>query len=101
MATPKKSAEKLPAKVGRPLNQPEVLKLETNVPMPERGVRDPEFVIRVNEILTQIKPRQSFVVPRVKLHTVKKLIKTQHASMIMKSAVIKPDERFARIWRVK
>lgn len=101
MATPKKTAEKIPAKSVRSVSVPEVLKLETNVPMPERGIRDPEFVVKVSEILTQIKPRQSFVVPKVKLHTVKKIIKTQHAAMVMKSAVIKPDERFARIWRVK
>lgn len=101
MASPKKVAAKLPAKTVEKTVEFELLKLETNVPMPERGVRDPEFLKKVNDILTQIKPRQSFVIPKIKLHTVKKIIKTHHANMIVKSAVIKPQEQFARLWRVR
>lgn len=105
MASPKKVAAKLPAKTVEKLVEKtvefELFKLETNVPMPERGVRDPEFLKKINDILAQIKPRQSFVIPRVKLHTVKKIIKTNYAAMIVKSAVIKPQEQFARLWRVR
>ena len=101
MASPKKTPAKSAVKLGRPAKEMETLKIETNVPLPERGIRDPEFVKQVSSLLDHIKPRQSFVIPKVKLHTVKKLMKTQYASMLMKSAVIQPEQRFARIWRVK
>jgi hypothetical protein len=101
MASPKKVVAKSAAKLKRVGNEPDTLRLETGIPLPERGIRDPEFVKQVSDLLGQIKPRQSFVVPKVKLHTVKKLIKTNHGNLLMKSALIKPEERFARIWRVK
>ena len=100
MATPKKGAVKSAAKSIKIVSNVEMLKLESNVPMPERGFRDPVFVEQVNSLLLQIKPKQSFVVPKAKLHTVKKLIRTHHEAMVFKSMVIKPEERFARIWRV-
>jgi len=101
MESSKKIAAKSAVKLKSVADEMQTLKLESNVPLPERGVRDPEFVKQVGDLLTQIKPRQSFVIPKVKLHTVKKIIKTHHGNLLMKSAVIKPEQRFARIWRVK
>lgn len=93
-----------PVKRGRPSTKQDgmdILKIENNVPMPQRGIRDPEFVSKVVTILSQIKPKQSFVVPKKKAHAVKKVCKSeQHSHMVVRMAVIKPEERFVRVWRV-
>ena len=78
-----------------------VLKLENNVPMPERGARDPEFIEKVSGLLSQMKVKQSFVVPKKKAHSVKKVAKSDtFAHITMRMSVIKPDQKFVRIWRV-
>jgi len=100
MATSKKQVAKS-APVGRPKLEPVTLKLENNVPIPPRGIRDPHFVNEVSSLLNSIKPKQSFVVPKEKLHAVKRLIKTDYQSFVVKSALIKPDDKFARVWRVR
>lgn len=82
-------------------NGMDILKLENNIPLPARGVRDPLFLEKASKVLNDIKVSQSFVVPKPKLYAVQKLVKTSYQSMVIKSAVIKPDNKFARIWRVK
>lgn len=100
----KNSTKVPPVKRGRPSSKVDgmdILKLENNVPMPQRGVRDPEFISKVGVILSQIKPKQSFVVPKRKAHSVKKVCKSeQYSHMVVRMAVIKPEERFVRVWRV-
>lgn len=100
MATSKKQVAKS-APVGRPRLEPVTMKLESNIPIPLRGIRDPQFVTQVVSLLREIKPKQSFVVPKEKLHAVKKLVKTDFQSLVVKSALIKPDDKFARVWRVR
>ncbi len=100
-----RNATKAPHKKrGRPSSKEDgmdILKLENNIPMPARGVRDPEFIAKVGAILTHIKPKQSFVVPKKKAHSVKKVCKSdQYSHMVVRMAVIKPEERFVRVWRV-
>ncbi len=91
-------------KRGRPSSKEDgmdILKIENNIPIPARGVRDPEFVAKVGSILSQIKLKQSFVVPKRKAHSVKKVCKSdQYSHMVVRMAVIKPEERFVRVWRV-
>ncbi len=90
--------KKAPAESSKEL---QVLKLENNVPMPERGTRDPEFVERVSGLLAQMKVNQSFVVPKKKAHTVKKVTKSDTFNhLTMRMSVIKPDNKFVRIWRL-
>ena len=101
MATSKKSAVKSAAKTLLVKHSMHVLKLESNVPLPERGIRDPQFVQEASQIIKSMKVSQSFVVPKHKLHSVKKLIKTDFENLVVKSALIKPEEKFARIWRVR
>lgn len=101
MATSKKSAAKSAAKTFPVKQHMSVLKLESNVPLPERGIRDPQFVLEASQIIKSMKVSQSFVVPKHKLHSVKKLIKTDFENLVVKSALIKPEEKFARIWRVR
>lgn len=98
----KKTAPVAAAKAAlRSKNEQEVLKLESNIPFPERGFRDPEFVQRTEEVLKVIKNTQSFVVPKAKFFAVKKLIKMKYGAYVIKSAIIKPDAKFVRLWRVK
>lgn len=101
MATSKKQPVKSTGKL-RPL-KPEVslLTLEDNIPLPERGVRDPLFLKQAGDILKKIKPQQSFVVPKSKLHSVKQLIKNEYDHLVIKGQVIQPENKFARIWRVR
>jgi hypothetical protein len=100
MATSKKTAVKKAAFVTAPV-EPTMLKLEDNIPVPERGMRDPMFMQQVSDLLKKIKPKQSFIVPRIKLHSVKRMAKNQFEHMLVRGIVIKPEEKFARIWRVK
>jgi hypothetical protein len=101
MATSKKPAAKSAAKATMVKNHLSILKLESNVPLPERGIRDPQFVQEASQIIKSMKVSQSFVVPKHKLHSVKKLIKNDFENLVVKSALIKPEEKFARIWRVR
>lgn len=79
-----------------------LFKLENNIPIPERGNRDPEFVAKVTNLLSIIKTSQSFVVPKKKAHHVKKLSQNENfVHMHIRMSTIKPDEKFVRIWRVK
>lgn len=82
-------------------NGMDILKLENNVPLPLRGIRDPLFIEKASKILNDIKVSQSFVVPKPKLYAIQKLAKDSYQSIVIKSAVIKPENKFARIWRVK
>jgi hypothetical protein len=100
MATSKKPAVKKAANVTSPV-QPTILKIEDNIPVPERGMRDPMFMQQVGDLLKKIKPSQSFIVPKVKLYSVKRMAKNQFEHMVVRGIVIKPEEKFARIWRVK
>ena len=94
---PVKSTGKL-----RPLkSETSVLTIEDNVPLPERGVRDPAFLLEAGNILKKIKPKQSFVVPKSKLHSVKRLVKMEFDHLVIKGQVIQPENKFARIWRVR
>ena len=90
------------AKTGtRSKNELEVLKLESNVPFPERGFRDPAFIEKADELLKTMRVTQSFVIPKNKFHAFKKLVKIKHGAYVIKSTVIKPDNKFVRIWRTK
>lgn len=82
-------------------NGMDILKLENNIPLPPRGVRDSLFVEKASKVLNDMKVSQSFVVPKPKLYAIQKLAKTSYQSMVIKYAVIKPENKFARIWRVK
>jgi len=99
------NSKKQPVKsAGRPRvlkQEMSLLTLEDNVPLPERGVRDPLFLQQAGDILKKIKPRQSFVVPKSKLHSVKRLIKSDFERLVIKGQVIQPENKFARIWRVR
>lgn len=78
-----------------------VLVLETGIPFPARAFRDPEFIDKADSIMRSMKVSQSFVVPKERLHAVKRVAKLYYESMVFKSTVIKPDMKFARVWRVK
>lgn len=79
----------------------EVLKLETGIPLPLRSFRDPVFMDKVDVLVKGMKVNQSFVVPKERLHAVKRLVKVRHEELLFKSSLIKPDEKFARVWRVR
>ena len=64
-------------------------------------MRDPEFNAKAIELLNSIKVKQSFVVPKNKAFTVKKISKLKFANMVLRSALIKPHNQFVRVWRVK
>lgn len=100
MATTKKPV-KSTGKLKPIRSEMSVLIIEDNVPLPERGVRDPLFLQQAVDILKKIKPKQSFVVPKSKLHSVKRLVKTEFDHLVVKGQVIQPENKFARIWRVR
>lgn len=74
--------------------------IEENIPIPPRGSRDPETAAKINKIFATLKKDQSFVLPRNKLHTAQQIAKTKFPEMKIRTAVINPDKKFARIWRV-
>lgn len=78
-----------------------MLTLENNVPLPARGERDPEFKSKVRDLLKAIKKGQSFVVPKPRLHMVKKIAGSEFDSYRLRSSIIVPDKKFARIWRTE
>lgn len=94
----KKSASSAKIAIDNGIN---LLQIENNVPLPERGMRDPEFHAKATELLSNIKVKQSFVVPKNKAFTVKKLGKSKFENMVLRSALIKPHNQFVRVWRVK
>lgn len=79
----------------------QVLQLENNVPMPKRGMRDPEFVTKASELLQQIKIKQSFVIPKNKVYAIKKINKTDFSHLALRTTLIKPQNEFARVCRIK
>lgn len=78
-----------------------VLVLETGIPFPIRAFRDPEFIEKADALMRGMKISQSFVVPKERLHAVKRIAKINYESQLFKSTIIKPDLKFARVWRVK
>lgn len=78
-----------------------ILTLENNIPVPLRGLHDPEFVKAIDRLFRDMKPRQSFVVPKPKAHGVKRIHKANHSEILIKSSVIKPEEKFVRFWRLQ
>ena len=79
---------------------PVTMSIENNIPLPKRGVRDPEFLLRAEKLLKKIKPKQSFVVPKSKLYSIQKLVKSDFPAYKIRSSVIKPENKFARVWRL-
>lgn len=81
--------------------EPVVLMLESGIPFPARAFRDPEFIEKANALMKGMKVSQSFVVPKERLHAVKRVAKLNYEALMFKSTIIKPDMKFARVWRVK
>jgi hypothetical protein len=77
-----------------------LLELESGIPIPERGVRDPEFYNKMTEVLGSMKPKQSFAMPTRKLHTTKKIIKSHFQNYKIRCVAIDPDKKFTRVWRL-
>lgn len=77
------------------------MKIEDNIPLPKRGIRDPAFLLKASDLLKQIKVKQSFVVPKNKVYAVKKINRTDFAHLALRTALIKPQNQFARVWRIK
>lgn len=93
LKTSKAEVVKLPAGL-------ELLKLETGVPIPDRTMRDPVFYNAILNLLKNIKPKQSFVLKKSKVHFTLNLAKKEFESYKMKSSIILPDKNFSRIWRI-
>lgn len=81
-------------------NELAILTIETGVPLPERGERDPEFNAKVRGIIGKLKIGQSFVVTKQKLGTVAALAKKDFPEFHLRKAIILPGKTFCRFWRV-
>lgn len=78
-----------------------VFEIEDNVPIPPRGARDPETAAKINSILSNLKVKQSFVVPKNKVHTTQQIAKRDFPNIAIRTSIINPEKKFARIWRIK
>jgi hypothetical protein len=77
-----------------------LLTLESGIPLPARGERDPEFKNLVRDLLKTMKKGQSFVVPKQKIHLIKKMTSSEFENYKIRTSVITPDKKFGRIWRL-
>lgn len=97
MTKPKKPIPKVVAKI---LPSISLMKIENNVPLVGRRPYDPVFEASVLKILNDIRPRQSFVVERPRLHMIKRIINDQFEAYKMKTAIVDAEKKFVRIWRL-
>lgn len=78
----------------------ETFKLESGIPIPTRKERNPEAKSRARIILAQMKPGQSFVVPKSDLYFVKAVYKAEFEAYKIKITPTLPNGKFFRIFRV-
>jgi hypothetical protein len=83
-------------------NSIELFKLESNVSIPTRGAttKNQEARIKIRSLFSQMKPGQSFVVPKELIHPVYHLARTEFEAYKISRSKTTQDGKFFRIFRV-
>lgn len=95
-----KAKKPAPKVVVKPAPSISLMTIENDIPIVGRRPHDPVFEKNVIKILTDIKPKQSFVVERPRVHMIKRIIKDRYEAYKMKTAIVDSDKKFVRIWRL-
>jgi len=77
-----------------------IMVLETGVPVPSRGNRNEEARGQMRSLFSQMKPGQSFVVPRKLVHVGVYLINKEFEGYKIKTSATSPEKKFFRIFRI-
>lgn len=80
----------------------QLFKLESNVTIPKRGsaTKNQEARIKIRDLFNQMKPGQSFVVPKDLLHPVYHIVRTEFEAYKISRSKTTQDGKFFRIFRV-
>lgn len=78
----------------------DLFKIEKNVKMPIARF-DHATTARIRDVLKQLQVNQSFVVPYKNRQTAQYLNRKEKLGMVLKSVVITPQKKFARVFRLR
>lgn len=76
-----------------------ILELESGIPMPTKNSRNEDARNKMRSLFGQMKPGQSFVVPKNLLHVATHLAKKEYQEYKLRSTATSSDKKFYRIFR--
>lgn len=76
-----------------------IMELESGIPMPTKNSRNEDARNKMRSLFGQMKPGQSFVVPKNLLHVATHLAKKEYQEYKLRSTATSSDKKFYRIFR--